>query len=179
MMKQKKSQFYFVTMIILLAIALSLILIKPSNTKQNNLHNFFENLDIESEYVLNNAMAEEKDVVDELNYFMGNMKEYGSQQGISFEYFYLIVNETDYIFYNNLINSVEILELETTVNSKETIILDRNQELNKLSFKVNEGIADVNNFIYEFYINNDENQLKYFVIGKRGELYEVRVKDGS
>ena len=97
MMKQKKAQFYFVTMIILLAIALSLILLKPAHTKQQNLHNFFENINVESEYVLNNAMSEDKDVVTELNNFMKDMKEYGAQQGISFEYFYLLINETNYI----------------------------------------------------------------------------------
>ena len=177
MFKQKKAQFYFFIMIILLAIATVFIVSKPTPSLEQSTKYFLKNLDVESGYAVNNALIQEKNVTQELNNFFDEMKLFGKGQRISMEYSYLLINETHYIFVNQLSSEIYLPDFNQRINPQESLIVARGQE-ERINFGVPEYMPDVRNFIYKYYITKEYNQLRYFVIIKRGKNYEVHIKDG-
>jgi len=175
----KKGQFYLFVMIILLALVTTFIVAKPHPAEiDKSMDNYFENIDREAEYVINNALYNEADVSTELDTFLMHMQELGKTRRVTLTYFYLLVNKTNATFHNAMDSPIFLVDYNLTISKDQTVIIER-PDISKIAFQVSEGIPDLSNFIYKFYITEEDNQVLYLLFAKRGGQYDLHIRDNT
>lgn len=173
----KKAQFYLFIMIILIALVTTFILAKPASIEiDRSFGNYFDNIDRESEYVINNALMNDANISAELETFFTHVTELGKTKRITLSYFYLLVNKTNLSFYNNLDSDVYIIDYNLTLSKGNHTEISR-EDVSKIGFQVAEGIPDLSNFIYKFYLTDEDNQVRYLLFAKRGDQYDLHIRD--
>ncbi|MFC1753052.1 hypothetical protein ACFL96_06615 [Thermoproteota archaeon] len=175
----KKAQFYLFTMIILLALVTTFIIARPVSVEvDRSMDHYFENLEREAEYVINNALINDENVSDELNTFFTHMQELGKTRRLTLTYFYLVVEKDNFTFYNDMDSDVFVIDYNLTLSKGGSHVMAR-PDVSKLGFQVIEGLPDLSNFIYKFYITDEDNQLLYLLFVKRGDQYDLHIRDNT
>ena len=175
----KKGQFYLFVMIILLAFVTTFILVKPHPAEiDQSRDKYFENIDREAEYVINGALYNQANVSTELDIFLMHMQELGKTRRVTLTYFYLLVNKTNATFHNAMDSPIFLIDYNITMSKDQIVVIER-PDLSKIAFQVLEGIPDLSNFIYKFYITEEDNQVLYLLFAKRGDQYDLHIRDNT
>ncbi|MFQ5474269.1 MAG: hypothetical protein ACE5DM_00365 [Candidatus Nanoarchaeia archaeon] len=179
MMMNKKAQFYLFTMVILLAIATTLVISKPvSSEVDQSFDLFFENVDREAEYVINNALVNGANITSELDIFFTHAQELAKVRRMQFDYFYLLVNDTHMSFSNNLESTVFVVDYNLTMAEASSEVIER-EAGSTLAFQIQDGFPDLSSFIYKFQLTEENHQIRYVLLVKRGEEYGIHIRDAS
>lgn len=175
----KKAQFYIFTMIILLGLVSTFIIANPVSVEvDKSFDNYFENIDRELEYALNNAILYDANVSEEINIFFNHISELGQSRRVDLSYLYLLVNSTNLTFYNSMVSDVYLTDYNVTLAQDSSWTTERS-DTEKIAFQLKEGLPNLSTFIYKFYITEEENQVLYLLFAKRGEQYDLHIRDNS
>ncbi len=173
--KNRKSQFYVFTAIIL--IGYSTLLLHSFNVVPETTSNFkhaYNNFAFESSAALNNALFEQKDVNAEYEKFLDDFISYSKMKKLSLEIFSVLESGERVYFSNKMRNPVIVLNInETIAPGTNTYFLRSN--ISEVVLEVKDDVFHEN--IYKFTISNQGTDAKAVMRLKKGTKQEIFVQE--
>jgi hypothetical protein len=174
-MRNKKSQFYLFTAIVL--IAYSTLLLQSASVVPESSKTFrmaFNNFVFESDAALNNALFEQADMDQEYDRFLDSFISYSKMKKLNIEIFSVLEHQDRVYLFNKMDNPVHIINLNQTVPAGTDTYLARSN-ISALALEVRDDVFHEN--IYKFSISEQATGSKAVLRVKKGSRREIFVKD--